>query len=41
VFVESGDVVDQAAIDAALATLINTTFIDNADPSRIPDAPAS
>lgn len=41
VFVESGDVVDQAAIDAALATIVNTTFIDNADPSRIPDAPAS
>lgn len=41
VFVESGDVADQAAIDAALSTIINTTFIDSADPSRIPDAPAS
>ena len=41
VFVESGDVVDQAAIDAALSSIVNTTFIDNADPSRIPDAPAS
>jgi sulfonate transport system substrate-binding protein len=41
VFVESGDVIDQAAIDAALASIVNTTFIDNADPSRIPDAPAS
>jgi sulfonate transport system substrate-binding protein len=41
VFVESGDVQSQEQIDAALATLINDTFIRSADPSRIPDAPAS
>lgn len=41
VFVESGDVVDQAAIDAALASIVNTIFIDQADPTRIPDAAAS
>jgi len=41
VFVESGDVVSQDLIDAALATIINDTFITNADPTRIPDAPAA
>jgi sulfonate transport system substrate-binding protein len=41
VFVANGDVVDQASVDAALATLINPTFAVAADPSRIPDAPAS
>ena len=41
VFVESGDVASQDLIDAALATIINDTFITNADPSRIPDAAAS
>lgn len=35
VFVESGDVKDQATIDAALEKLFNTTFIDKADPSAI------
>jgi sulfonate transport system substrate-binding protein len=38
VFVESGDVASQDQIDAALATIINDTFITAADPSRIPDA---
>jgi sulfonate transport system substrate-binding protein len=38
VFVESGDVQSQDLIDAALATIINDTFITAADPSRIPDA---
>jgi sulfonate transport system substrate-binding protein len=38
VFVESGDVQSQELIDAALATIINDTFITNADPGRIPDA---
>jgi len=41
VFVANGDVADQASVDAALATLINPTFALAADPSRIPDAPAS
>jgi sulfonate transport system substrate-binding protein len=41
VFVESGDVQSQEQIDAALATIVNDTFITAADPSRIPDAPAS
>lgn len=41
VFVASGDVADQASIDAALATIVNPTFATNADTSRIPDAPAS
>jgi len=35
VFVESGDVKDQASIDDALATLFNTQFIDKADPAAI------
>ena len=35
VFVESGDVKDQASIDDALASLFNTTFIEKADPSAI------
>jgi sulfonate transport system substrate-binding protein len=34
IFVESGDVKSQAEIDAALGSLINATFIANADPSR-------
>lgn len=34
IFVASGDVKSQAEIDAALATLINDTFITAADPSR-------
>jgi sulfonate transport system substrate-binding protein len=34
IFVESGDVPDQARIDAALATLINDTFVTQADPER-------
>lgn len=34
IFVASGDVKSQAEIDAALATLINDTFITTADPSR-------
>ncbi|MDO7882023.1 aliphatic sulfonate ABC transporter substrate-binding protein [Salinibacterium soli] len=35
IFVESGDVASQDLIDAALESLFNTTFIDNADPSVI------
>jgi len=38
VFVESGDVQSQDLIDAALATIINDTFITAADPTRILDA---
>lgn len=34
IFVESGDVSSQADIDAALATLINDTFVTKADPGR-------
>jgi sulfonate transport system substrate-binding protein len=34
IFVESGDVESQAKIDAALATLINPTFVAKANPSR-------
>jgi sulfonate transport system substrate-binding protein len=34
IFVEAGDVSQQADIDAALASLINDTFITNADPGR-------
>lgn len=34
IFVAAGDVKSQADIDAALATLINDTFITTADPSR-------
>ncbi|MFP5341574.1 MAG: aliphatic sulfonate ABC transporter substrate-binding protein [Candidatus Limnocylindria bacterium] len=34
IFVESGDVSEQATIDDALATLINDTFITKADPGR-------
>jgi sulfonate transport system substrate-binding protein len=35
IFVESGDVASQEAIDEALDTLFNTEFIDNANPSLI------
>ena len=35
IFVESGDVASQDLIDAALESLFNTTFIDNANPSLI------
>lgn len=35
IFVESGDVANQALIDAALDSLFNTEFIEAADPSRI------
>lgn len=34
-FVESGDVADQEAIDEALATLLDDTYASNADPSAI------
>ncbi len=34
IFVESGDVPDQAKIDAALASLINDTFVKQANASR-------
>ena len=34
IFVESGDVSSQDQIDAALASLINDTFVTQADPSR-------
>jgi sulfonate transport system substrate-binding protein len=34
IFVESGDVTSQDTIDAALATLINDTFVKQANPSR-------
>ena len=34
IFVASGDVKTQAEIDAALGSLINASFITNADPSR-------
>ena len=34
IFVESGDVTDQAKVDAALATLLNDSFVTKADPSR-------
>jgi sulfonate transport system substrate-binding protein len=34
IFVESGDVSNQQLIDAALATLINPTFVTKADPER-------
>jgi sulfonate transport system substrate-binding protein len=34
IFVESGDVDKQATIDAALATLLNPTFITGANPAR-------
>ncbi|TQL00964.1 aliphatic sulfonate ABC transporter substrate-binding protein [Cellulomonas sp. SLBN-39] len=35
IFVESGDVADQAAIDDALDTLFEPTFAEAADPSRV------
>ena len=34
IFVASGDVKTQAEIDAALGSLVNASFITNADPSR-------
>ena len=34
IFVASGDVKTQAEIDAALGSLVNDSFITNADPSR-------
>jgi sulfonate transport system substrate-binding protein len=34
IFVESGDVVSQAKVDAALASLINDTFVKQADATR-------
>jgi sulfonate transport system substrate-binding protein len=34
IFVDSGDVSDQEQIDAALATLVNATFSESADPDR-------
>jgi sulfonate transport system substrate-binding protein len=34
IFVESGDVTDAAKVEAALASLLNTTFIAKADPGR-------
>jgi sulfonate transport system substrate-binding protein len=35
IFVTAGDVKSQADIDAALASLSNTSFVDKADPSAI------
>ena len=35
IFVASGDVKTQAEIDAALGSLVNASFITNADPSRV------
>jgi hypothetical protein len=32
--VDSGDVSEQAQIDEALATLINASFVEQADPDR-------
>lgn len=34
IFVASGDVSEQAQIDAALASLVNPTFVERADPDR-------
>jgi len=35
IFVESGDVADQATIDAALDTIVNATVAEAADPDAV------